>query len=246
MGIFSVFTGGNAKRASLAAQQQIAAAKAESQGQLQQGFNTAKDYLTQAGAQYDPFTKYASNYNDLYAGGVGANGAAGSASAWNAFTNNNPGYQFALDQGLQGINRAAAAGGNLASGNTLAAAAGYGTNLANQYYQQWLDNLRSGMSSSFAGAQGKAGTLGQIGGYGYQLGQDKAGITNKAAGDIAGLIGGASAAKTQGGANLIGAGLSLAQSLAGGGGGFGNIFKLFGGGGDPTTQPTSFRIGTLY
>jgi len=51
-----------------------------------------------------------------------------------------PGYQFALQQGLQGMERGAAARGNLLSGGTLQAEQQYGQGLASQTYQQTFNN----------------------------------------------------------------------------------------------------------
>jgi hypothetical protein len=52
-----------------------------------------------------------------------------------------PGYQFALEEGQRAIERAAAAGGGLVSGNTLAELTRFGTGLADQTYQNYLATL---------------------------------------------------------------------------------------------------------
>ena len=59
-----------------------------------------------------------------------------------------PGYQFALDQGNQAINRSAAAKGMLNSGNVLAELSKYGQGMASQGYQQQLNNLQSLMQGA--------------------------------------------------------------------------------------------------
>lgn len=59
-----------------------------------------------------------------------------------------PGYQFALQQGNEAINRSAAAKGMLNSGNVLAELAKYGQGMASQGYQQQLNNLQSLMQGS--------------------------------------------------------------------------------------------------
>lgn len=51
-----------------------------------------------------------------------------------------PGYQFALQQGEQGVQNSAAARGGLLSGNTLAAEQQYGQGLASTTYQQTYNN----------------------------------------------------------------------------------------------------------
>lgn len=53
-----------------------------------------------------------------------------------------PGYQFSLGQGLEAIQRSAAAKGNLMSGKTLMAMQQFGQNMAQQTYQQALANLQ--------------------------------------------------------------------------------------------------------
>ncbi len=53
----------------------------------------------------------------------------------------NPMYQAQYDSGLQAINRTAAAGGYLASGQSLRAASDFGTSLAGSVYQSLLSNL---------------------------------------------------------------------------------------------------------
>lgn len=59
-----------------------------------------------------------------------------------------PGYQFALGQGNEAINRSAAAKGMLNSGNVLAELAKYGQGMASQGYQQQLNNLQSLMQGA--------------------------------------------------------------------------------------------------
>lgn len=66
-----------------------------------------------------------------------------------------PGYTFARDQGIEGVNRSQAAQGMLASGNTDKAVADYTTGLANQNWQQYVQNLQP-----YLGQQTQAG--GQI------------------------------------------------------------------------------------
>jgi hypothetical protein len=73
---------------------------------------------------------------------LGLNGPEGYARAVSQFQAG-PGYQFQLGQGVDAATRAAnTAGGNALGGNTLKAAQDYGSNLANQTYQQYLTNLQ--------------------------------------------------------------------------------------------------------
>ena len=52
-----------------------------------------------------------------------------------------PGYDYAVQQGLQGVMRNASSLGNIASGNTAMALQDRGNQLANQEYGGWLDRL---------------------------------------------------------------------------------------------------------
>jgi len=58
------------------------------------------------------------------------------------------GYQFALDQGNQSINRSAAAKGMLNSGNVLAELAKYGQGMASQQYDAETNRLASLMQNA--------------------------------------------------------------------------------------------------
>jgi hypothetical protein len=68
-----------------------------------------------------------------------------------------PGYQFAMDQGNQAINRSAAAGGALNSGNVLAELSKYGQGMASQGYNQQVNTL--------SGLMGQAQNFGVQSGY---------------------------------------------------------------------------------
>lgn len=66
-----------------------------------------------------------------------------SAAASQAFQNykNSTGYQTNLDAGSRAVTDNAASRGLLGSGSTLQALTNYGTNLNNQYYNNYLQNL---------------------------------------------------------------------------------------------------------
>lgn len=67
-------------------------------------------------------------------------GDVSEADRFNAFTQS-PGYQYQLDQGLKAIERRNAATGTLLGGNTLKELQEYGSNLANQDYNNYINNL---------------------------------------------------------------------------------------------------------
>lgn len=84
---------------------------------------------------------------------AGALGLGGAAPNYSGFTNN-PGYQFAVQQGDQAINRQASANGNLYTPNTLAMLSQYNTGYASQNYNNYINQL---MQSAGLGAQGNSG-----------------------------------------------------------------------------------------
>jgi hypothetical protein len=134
-------------------------------GYLDQGTQGALDQLGQArtdltanGGAFAPLSALAGQYGKgagLYADALGVNGAAGNASATDAF-HAAPGFQFALNTGLDSINRAANARGQANSGNTDINALKYGTGLADQGYQQWLQNLSPFNNLQLSATQGAA------------------------------------------------------------------------------------------
>ena len=89
---------------------------------------------------YDPYTQATAGAPQMQANALGLGGAAGNEAATNAFQAG-PGYQFALDQGLQALNRNAASRGMLASGNNTQDILKYSQGLANQEYGNWQNRL---------------------------------------------------------------------------------------------------------
>lgn len=159
---------------------------------------------------------------------------------------NDPGYQFRLDQGKQMLENSAAAHGGLLSGNTAQAEQQFGQNYASNEYGKVYDramqqfqqkygifennqaNTFNRLSALSGGGQTAAATLGQQGQAaannmgnifmttGAQQGQD---AQNAAAARASGYVGGANAwsSALSGGANNISQ-LMLMQQLYGGGG----------------------------
>lgn len=72
---------------------------------------------------------------------------------------NTPGYQFASQQGLQGVTNNAAATGMLGSGNTVQALDQYNQGLADQTYQSQVANLQNVVNTGQGAAAGVAGTI---------------------------------------------------------------------------------------
>lgn len=127
-------------------------------------------------------------------GSNGMNGALTTPFSATQFQQS-PGYQWQLQQGLNAVQNSAAARGGLGGGNTLKSLMTYGQGLANQDYQQALQNYQNWQQQVYGMNAGLANS-----------GENAAGMT-------AGL--GANAA-TQMGSNTIGAGNALAAGRIGG------------------------------
>lgn len=224
MSLLDLFTGGAEKRAADANRGLFSTFKDQGTDNINAGFDTARSDLEGARSAFAPLSSLASKYGagtGLYLDALGANGASGNTRATGAFQAG-PGYQFALDQGLNALNRRRAAGGMLDSGNADLDAIKFGTGLADQTYGDWLSRLgglvnpelsaTSGAASGQAGIQGGLATL----------------ATNKAS-DLTNLLGtttsglaGANNLQAQGEAagarNLLGLGTSMLGLGTGGGG----------------------------
>lgn len=209
---------------------------------LNNGQNLALGSLSDAAGAYDPLKSLATKYGggtDLYLDSLGVNGAAGNNRAVDAY-HAGPGYNYAVNQALEGVNRGAAAAGGAPgglSGNTLAALSDRAGNLANQEYGNWQTRLAglvapelsatSGAASGVAGvdtnkANVYTGTAGNIANLGTLTAQDIANLGTSTAGALTNLgtnttnsITGqntqAANAEMAGSGNLWGLGLNLAK-----------------------------------
>lgn len=100
-----------------------------------------------------PYVGAGTKATDAIEGFLGLNGATDQDAAFQRWRDST-GYQFTRDQGLDAINSNLALKGQLKSGTAMKAAQTYGTNLANQFGQQYLGNLQhqQGVGLSAAGA----------------------------------------------------------------------------------------------
>lgn len=80
-------------------------------------------------------------------------GITGQPADYSAYYNS-PGYQFAVDQGTQAINRQASANGSLYTPNTLINVGKYVTGTASQNYNNYMQNL---LAAAGLGSQANAG-----------------------------------------------------------------------------------------
>jgi hypothetical protein len=100
--------------------------------------------------------------------------------------NNSPGYQFALAQADQAIDRTAAANGSLYTPNTLAMLSQYNTGYASQNYNNYIGQL---MQSAGLGAQGNSGLATGVTSTGANISQLQQNQGNAQAGGTANTTG---------------------------------------------------------
>lgn len=120
------------------------------------GLNQGKPLIDAANQNKSVIDQYGTTANNLIdTGATQAGGYLGKANdlanlglnAVGTTYQQSPGYQFALDQGTQQINRGAASRGMLGSGNTSADLIDYATGAANKDYNSWLGNLNAAIGT---------------------------------------------------------------------------------------------------
>jgi hypothetical protein len=192
MSLFSdLFTGGYQDAANAASGGYTAGYNA-AVPQYQAGMGALQSNYGAALQSLQPATSGANAGANAYAGALGIGGSPAQIQKQLEAT---PGYQFTLGQGLQAIDRGAASRGLTTSGNTIAAEQKYGAGLADQTYQQYVQNLQPYLAQQTqtglanAGVNTGLGTqlnaaYGNLGNLGYNT---QAAIGNAQAGaDIAG------------------------------------------------------------
>src|SRR6516164_1794581 len=132
---------------------------------LAAAYQTGQTNLGQAVSGYDPLKQLGAQYSQAaptYLGALGIGTPQQVSAAGSAF-HNDPGYQFALQQAQQAIQRAAAAGGMTRSGNLADAEQRNAIGLEDQQYQNWVKNLQNAGQMGLVGTQQAA--AGQASGY---------------------------------------------------------------------------------
>lgn len=147
-----------------------------------------------------------------------------------------PGYQFRLEEGMKALDRQAAARGGLISGSALKAAQRFGQGLASQEYQNAFNRYQVERTAQLQPLQSLAGvgqtTAQQIGAAGQQYGQAGSNVLGQMASNVGNLMTAGAQARASGyvgGANALtgalGTGLNfyqnqqLVNALRGGAGG---------------------------
>lgn len=124
------------------------------QGDNEGGYGALQGAYNTAAANLAPYTGPGAAASTRLADLYGLNGPDAAAAAQAAFQQT-PGYQFARDQGVKALDASAAKRGMLLSGNQVQAVQNYGTGLADQLFQQYLQNL-GGQANRGADAQNYA------------------------------------------------------------------------------------------
>lgn len=213
MGIFDAFSAAPGEKA---AADQVAAIQ-QGKADINRTFGQGRGALTtDYAAALSPYTQNFANAQqgqNALGNALGLGGASGNAAALQAFMNN-PGYQFQLQQGENAAMANAARLGQLNSGNTMIDLNNYAQGLANQGWNQYIQNLQPYLGAANSAAGGIAGVNTGLGnamnqsytGQGQALyGADTSIGKAQAGGDMAGY---------NASANAIGAGLGLASDAA--------------------------------
>jgi hypothetical protein len=126
-------------------------------------------------------TQGVQSYGDL----IGLGG--GDPAQMQAMLAATPGYQFQLDQGLEGLNRTANSRGMLTSGNNTQDILKYSQGLADQTYQSAVQNRLPYFGMAQNAAQGQTGVYNQLGNLYDQLGANKANVATGTGSQLANL-----------------------------------------------------------
>lgn len=228
MGFLDDLLGNSAAEASRAAAADTFAKQQQAvNGITQFGDQFANDFRGLSD-RFQPFVNSGVQAQNTLAALLGLQGRDAADTALNNFRAD-PGFQFQLDQGLNAIDRSAAARSGVQSGSTLKAAQRFGTNLADQSFgnnlsrlaalgQQGLTATGNQVNTVGTGLQGQLGTRN----LGFQGNFSSANTIGQ--GDIA-----AANAQSAGAQNLLNTVSSLAGTALGGRfggrGGFGSSFR---------------------
>jgi hypothetical protein len=239
MGIFDIFTGDTAKKAAEENKKLLQENLATGTKELKEGRAGAIGALDTAAGYYAPLASKYGQATTLGLDALGVNGPEGNTRAVNAFQAG-PGYQWAVDQSLDGVARKAAAlGMGGPQGNTLAALSDRAGNMANQEYGSWLDRLNGYVSPELAATGGQAtATMAKAPVY-TTTASNLAGLGTTTTNGITSQNTQAANAEMQGSSNLWGLGLNLAKmGLSAATGGVGGAGSLLGGGGSGSAMGT--------
>ena len=223
MGLFDVFTGSSgvegARKAAKARNAGYEKGYGLASGDLNQAKTEGLGYLNQGIAPQQALFNQGQQGVDYYGSLVGLPGSNGAGVQQTL--QNIPGYQFAMNQGLDALNRTANSRGMLASGNNTQDILKYSQGLADQNYFNYLNsvqpyfglgqNAAQGMQSGYTNKSNLASNIGsQLAGYGWNK---ETGIGNSNAQKFQDIA----AAQQAGSGNLWSAILGLGSAALSGG-----------------------------
>lgn len=198
--------------------QGIIGSSAEGKAERQRlaGIEEAKGYQTRGAEEskgyYSPYYQTGTAANQLLAQRLGIGGDT-SAPGYGEFMRNfsmadyqqDPGYQFRLQEGLKQLQGAAAARGGLLSGATIRGGQKYAQNLASQEYGNAYQRYMEQQQNRYNMLRGQQQT-------GYQAGSAMADIANQYAANMGNLGIGAGNVRAQ---STLGKANAWSQALAG-------------------------------
>jgi hypothetical protein len=234
MGFISDLTGQTGARAAASNRADAQARETINNQVLHGAYGNANQYGVAARDAWNPIARRGETFGNADPILMSALGIGDPELARSAFRSG-PGYDFAMEQGLEAVRRSTNAG-RVPTGNQWTALQQTGQGIANQEWQNYLRNLMStsAMGGQYAGtaAAGQAGAYGNLAGYARDYGRDAVGVTNTAGQQVQSATAGEAAARQAGAGNIAALGLAGAQMLAGGlggAGGFGSIGKMVSG-----------------
>jgi len=159
MGLFDLFSNDTAEEAARQRNAGLQQGYDALSGQYGQGRNAINTGANTAMGYYNPLVQSTGAGAGAYGDASGANGAVGTARAYDAFKNSGAygGFNFAKDQGTQAIDRAHAAGGSLVSGGLDADTAKYVEGLAGQTWNNYTAGLQPYLGANSSAVGGAAG-----------------------------------------------------------------------------------------
>lgn len=214
MGFFDDLFGGTGKKLARDDRNQLIERETRAQGYLDRSYNQGTGYLNQALGQLAPVRDLGGQYNrggSMLMDSLGLNGDAGNARATAAFQAS-PGYDFQVDQAMEGTLRKANAAGGL-GGNALVALQDRASQLANQEYGNWRGQLGSlaslGAGLTQSGAQGMGQGYTNLANLVTGYGQNTSNLIQNMGKNVSQTYGNEAQAAQSGAANLAGFGMNL-------------------------------------
>ena len=197
---------------------------------------------------YSPYTTTGAGASNQLSTFLGLNGQPADPNAYLS----TPGYQTAVSQGTQAIQRAATANGSAYTPQTMANIGSYVTNTADQFYQNYLGNLQTAMGTGLSGTSSLGGQQLTAAGLGSTANQSLSGAQLQTGSNISQLqqnTGNAQASQygaLGGNVSSLLSGLNSSGALSSIGSGIGNLATgigsavsgVFGGGTSPGANTT--------